>query len=76
MDVVDWYVQNVQNKGFSNLLLKSMLAATVYGLWMERNVRIFQDRASSTVDIVSLKIVNSIRDFLQEESRLRLPVCI
>lgn len=72
MDVVDWYVQNVQNKGFSNLLLKSMLAATVYGIWMERNVRIFQDRAS-TVDIVSLKIVNSIRDFLQEEeSRLLL----
>lgn len=57
LDVMKWYIQNVQRKGFRNLIVRSVLAAAVYGIWMERNLRFFLGK-STGVDIVSLKTVN------------------
>lgn len=60
---MNWYIQNVQRIGFWNLLVRSVLTAAVYGIGMQRNLRFFQG-TSTGVDIVSLKIMEYIRDFL------------
>ncbi|KAI8541684.1 hypothetical protein RHMOL_Rhmol08G0081200 [Rhododendron molle] len=62
-DIVDWLVQYGTSKVFRNLVLHSTLAVAVYGIWIERNAGVFQG-LSKHVDVVSLNVVNSIRDFL------------
>lgn len=62
LDVVNWFIVNVKGKGFSNLVKRSVLAAAVYVIWMERNRRVFQGKTSS-VDEVSLKLVNAVKRF-------------
>lgn len=69
-NIVDWFVQHVKSKDFRSLVLHSMLADTIYGIWIERNVRVFQG-LSKQVDVVSLDIVNSIRDFLCSRRRVK-----
>ncbi|KAI8550193.1 hypothetical protein RHMOL_Rhmol06G0085900 [Rhododendron molle] len=69
-DIVEWFVWNGKNKDFRSLILSRMLAATVYGIWRERNVRVFQN-LTTQIDAVSLNIVNSIRDFLCSIRRVK-----
>ncbi|KAG5535141.1 hypothetical protein RHGRI_023055 [Rhododendron griersonianum] len=62
-NIVDWLVQYGTSKVFQNLVLHSTLAVAVYGIWIERKARVFQG-LSKQVDVMSLNVVNSIRDFL------------
>ncbi|KAF7146398.1 hypothetical protein RHSIM_Rhsim04G0203800 [Rhododendron simsii] len=55
MDIVDWLVLFGMSKVFKNLVLHSTLAAAVYGIWIERNTRVFQG-LSKQVDVVSLNV--------------------
>ncbi|KAI8530315.1 hypothetical protein RHMOL_Rhmol11G0047500 [Rhododendron molle] len=60
--------QGVQE--FGTLEYACRLATTVYGIWRERNVRVFQNLLTQ-VDVVSLSIINSIRDFLCSRRRVK-----
>ncbi|XP_058217251.1 uncharacterized protein LOC131328308 [Rhododendron vialii] len=62
-NIVAWFVQNVKGTGFKSSVLKTVLAATVYTLWMERNQRIFQQKALSRDQLV-LRTVSCIREAL------------
>lgn len=55
-EVLRWCCSNVSGKGLSCTALKCTLAATVYGLWRERNNRIFQSVAKRH-DQVTAKMV-------------------
>lgn len=57
---LEWAVYNMNGKSFRDVLFKLSMAASIYTLWEERNMRIFQGKARD-VDGVSLAIFNSIR---------------
>lgn len=69
-NMVDSLVQHVKSEDFRSLVLHSILVATVCGIWIERNVRVFQG-LSKSVDIVSLAIVYSIKDFLCSRRKIK-----
>lgn len=48
-------------KSFKKSVLKVTLAAVVYGIWWERNSRIFQQKRSEP-DVSGSKVCNNIRD--------------
>ncbi|KAI8563193.1 hypothetical protein RHMOL_Rhmol03G0093600 [Rhododendron molle] len=63
MEHVNIWGKSVKGSGLKSWLLKSVFAACVYNLWMERNQMIFQHKVSSH-DLVILKTVTAIRDLL------------
>ncbi|KAI8543424.1 hypothetical protein RHMOL_Rhmol08G0216800 [Rhododendron molle] len=48
-------------KGFKCLIMRCVIAATEYSIWMKRNIRVFQNKPA--IDQLALKLFNSIRDF-------------
>lgn len=64
VDVIDWYCTHVMGKGLRCLCLISSLAATVYGLWRERNCRMIFQGAAKGHDQVIKGIEADVRDFL------------
>lgn len=62
-DAVVWFNGNMKGKSMKCLIMRSIVAAAVYVIWKERNLRVFQG-CSSAVDHVSIQFVNTIRDFL------------
>ncbi|KAG5532705.1 hypothetical protein RHGRI_027114 [Rhododendron griersonianum] len=48
-------------KSIKKSILKLSLAATVYGIWCERNMRIFQHKLMEA-KVLGSKICNNIRD--------------
>lgn len=71
-NIVAWFVQNVKGTGFKSWVLKTVLAATVYTLWMEWNQRIFQQKALSRDQLV-LRTVSCIREPESEEGCYTVP---
>ncbi|XP_058216740.1 uncharacterized protein LOC131327608 [Rhododendron vialii] len=69
-DMITWYIQNAKGSSFKCWLLKSVLAACVYNLWIERNLRIFQHKFSP-IDQVILKTVTSIRELVHSKTGVK-----
>ncbi|KAI8560273.1 hypothetical protein RHMOL_Rhmol04G0242700 [Rhododendron molle] len=57
---LEWAVHYIKGKGLRNSLYKLSLAASIYHIWGERNLRFFQGK-SRDVATVSLTIFNSIQ---------------
>lgn len=62
-EVIAWYIQHVKGTSFRSLLLKNVLAATMYNLWMERNQRVFNQNAS-TQDQIILRTISCVKESL------------
>lgn len=62
-EVMDWYVNHVKGKSFASLVLKCSLAAVVYHIWLERNQRIFQNKAVDS-GMLGSGVIANIRAFL------------
>lgn len=69
-DLLEWFVHNVKGEGFKCRILKCSLAAAVYFIWRERNLRVFQQKSMAS-DQVAQSAVNSIRDFLSSMRRVK-----
>ncbi|KAI8551744.1 hypothetical protein RHMOL_Rhmol06G0210100 [Rhododendron molle] len=69
-DIVAWFNLNVQGKSSRSLLMRSILAAAVYLIWRERNLRFSQGKTLH-VELLALQLVNSIRDFLSSRRGVR-----
>ncbi|XP_058222497.1 uncharacterized protein LOC131332341 [Rhododendron vialii] len=61
-DVLDWLQGNVSWDSFRFVSLKCTLAATIYGLWQERNFRIFCAKMKDHTQVAT-DIANGIRTF-------------
>ncbi|KAI8535796.1 hypothetical protein RHMOL_Rhmol10G0201900 [Rhododendron molle] len=57
---LEWAVQNRGDKSLRDTIYKLSLAASIYVLWRERNLRIFQNK-SRDVNGVTSEIFNSVR---------------
>lgn len=68
--LLEWFVQSIKGDGFKSRIMKCSLATTVYFIWKERNLRVFQQKAV-TSDQVVLTILNSIRDLLSSMRRVK-----
>ncbi|KAF7128948.1 hypothetical protein RHSIM_Rhsim10G0040700 [Rhododendron simsii] len=66
--LLEWFVQSVKGNSFKSKILKCSLAATVYFVWRERNLRVFQQKTVAS-DQVVMQILSSIRDFLSSLRR-------
>lgn len=60
-DEIAWFLLHSRGKSFKKSILKLPLAAVVYSLWCESNMRIFQQKALNPPSLGS-KISNAIRD--------------
>ncbi|XP_058183541.1 uncharacterized protein LOC131301336 [Rhododendron vialii] len=69
-DVLDWLQGNVSWDTFRFVSLKSTLAATVYGLWQERNSRIFCAKMKDHTQVAT-DIANGIRAFLSSRRNVK-----
>ncbi|KAG5549273.1 hypothetical protein RHGRI_014583 [Rhododendron griersonianum] len=70
VEVLDWYCGQVNGKSLNSISLQCSLAATVYGLWRERNCRIFQGKVMGH-DKVMRSIVADVRDFLSSRRKMK-----
>lgn len=59
---VDWitHISNIKGKSLNSLITKLIFATTVYQIWIERNIRKFQN-ASCTVSVVVAKTHTMVR---------------
>lgn len=69
-DALQWFCVDAEVKSLRSIGLKASLAAGVYGIWRERNTRIFQGKDMDAAQL-SLKIVNDIRGFLRTKGKLQ-----
>ncbi|KAI8558970.1 hypothetical protein RHMOL_Rhmol04G0137700 [Rhododendron molle] len=57
---LEWAAQNREGKSLRDTIYKLSLADSIYVLWRERNLRIFQNK-SRDVNGVTSEIFNSVR---------------
>lgn len=57
----NWFLLHSKGKTLKKSVLKISLAAAVYGIWCERNLRIFQQKSLEAAFLGS-KVCNNIRD--------------
>ncbi|KAG5535179.1 hypothetical protein RHGRI_023085 [Rhododendron griersonianum] len=69
-DVLDWLQGNVSWDSFRFVSLKCTLAATLYGLWQERNSRIFCAKMKDHTQVAT-DIANGIRTFLSSKRNVK-----
>ncbi|XP_020262762.1 uncharacterized protein LOC109838753 [Asparagus officinalis] len=50
--VMNWYSTNLKGKGFMKKMKRMTLSATVYWIWKERNLRIFQGKLHTPAQLV------------------------
>ncbi|KAG5528826.1 hypothetical protein RHGRI_029476 [Rhododendron griersonianum] len=67
----DWYCGQVNGKSLKSISLHCSLAATVYGLWRERNCRIFQGKVMGHDQVLN-SIEADVRDFLSSRRKMKL----
>lgn len=60
-DEKKWFLLHSKGKFIKKSILKLSLAATVYGIWCERNMRIFQHKMMEA-EVLGSKICNNIRE--------------
>ncbi|XP_058195059.1 uncharacterized protein LOC131311586 [Rhododendron vialii] len=60
-DEKKWFLLHSKGKTIRESILKLSLDATVYGVWCERNMMIFQQKMMEA-DLLGSKICNNIRD--------------
>ncbi|KAG5523378.1 hypothetical protein RHGRI_035257 [Rhododendron griersonianum] len=70
VEVLDWYGVQVKGKSLRCMSLTCSLAAGVYGLWRERNCRIFQGKAMGHVQVMK-GIADGVRDFLSTRRNVK-----
>ncbi|KAG5515882.1 hypothetical protein RHGRI_036804 [Rhododendron griersonianum] len=71
VEVLDWYCGQVNSKSLKSISLHCSLAATVYGLWRERNCRIFQGKVMGHDQVLN-SIEADVRDFLSSRRKMKL----
>ncbi|KAH7857607.1 hypothetical protein Vadar_014507 [Vaccinium darrowii] len=57
----DWVCSNKAGNSCSNIVYKLSLAASIYGLWRERNCRIFQQKVGPAATLL-IQIEEQVRD--------------
>lgn len=67
---LEWFSLNVKGKGLRCIGLRVSFAAAVYGVWRERNSRIFRNVFARS-EQVSDRICTEIRDFLSSRRHLK-----
>lgn len=71
--VFNWFFSDAKGKGLRCICLRASLASAVYGLWRERNCRIFQGKMSSQ-DQMYLRIHSDVRAFLSSRRNLKASI--
>ncbi|XP_020240823.1 uncharacterized protein LOC109819494 [Asparagus officinalis] len=65
--VIDRYTNNLRGFGFMKKLKRMILSATVYWIWKERNMRIFQQRSRSSDQLVREVKILILQKVLNED---------
>ncbi|XP_058183781.1 uncharacterized protein LOC131301476 [Rhododendron vialii] len=69
-DVLDWLRTSVSGGDLNFISSKCTLATTVYGLWQERNSRIFRAVTKGHAQVAE-RIINGIWDFLSSRRKMK-----
>ncbi|XP_020266003.1 uncharacterized protein LOC109841442 [Asparagus officinalis] len=65
--VVNWYSTHLKGKGFMEKMKRMALSATVYWIWKERNMRIFQGKLHTLAQLVREVKISILSKVINEE---------
>ncbi|XP_020245399.1 uncharacterized protein LOC109823532 [Asparagus officinalis] len=72
--IISWYSTNLKGKGYMKKIKRMTLSATVYWIWKERNLRIFQGRMHTSDQLVREIKTSILSKVLKRENAYIRPV--